>query len=104
MRTGVLGSTGGACHDGGVWIAEAVCRAARTTLRAVMSAARVDLGNVPQWVAGVLSGVSLILALYIVLRDRRKAEREQAEQVVVSWGVSMRSGVVVDAGQEVSIY
>lgn len=43
----------------------------------------VQWGNVPSWISGVLSSISIVLAFYILLRDRRKAEREQVYRLVV---------------------
>lgn len=43
----------------------------------------VEWGNVPSWISGVLSSVSILLAFYIILRDRRKVEREQVNKLVV---------------------
>ena len=42
-----------------------------------------DFGTVPAWVSGILSGASLFLALWIILRDRAKNEREQITRLVV---------------------
>jgi hypothetical protein len=41
-----------------------------------------DWGNVPQWVSGILSSLSLLVAFYIILRERRKDESEQARKVL----------------------
>ncbi|WP_143049931.1 hypothetical protein [Asanoa ishikariensis] len=41
-------------------------------------------GNIPQWVSSVGSSVSIFLALYIILRDRRAADREQAS-AIAAW-------------------
>lgn len=41
----------------------------------------VDWGNVPAWVGSILTGGSLLLGFYILLRDRRGRERQQAEQL-----------------------
>lgn len=43
-----------------------------------------DWGNVPAWVASILTGASLLLGFYILLRDRRKEEREQALRIITS--------------------
>ncbi|NHC12656.1 hypothetical protein [Motilibacter deserti] len=45
----------------------------------------VDWGTVPAWVGSVLTGASLLLGFYILLRDRRNAEQEQARQVAYWW-------------------
>jgi hypothetical protein len=37
--------------------------------------------SVPQWISSIGASISLILALYIILRDRRKNEREQASGI-----------------------
>lgn len=47
--------------------------------------AQLDWGSVPAWVGSILTGGSLLLGFSILLRDRRKGEREQAERIVV-WG------------------
>ena len=44
---------------------------------------KIQWGTVPAWVSGVLTGGSLILGFYILLRDRRTQERRQALQVAV---------------------
>ncbi|MFD6937316.1 hypothetical protein ACFWAP_14355 [Streptomyces goshikiensis] len=41
-----------------------------------------DWGTVPAWFSAVLTGGSLLLGFYILLRDRRKAERNEALKVV----------------------
>ncbi|WP_327421158.1 hypothetical protein OG763_09905 [Streptomyces sp. NBC_01230] len=41
-----------------------------------------DWGTIPAWFSAILSGGSVLLALYIILRDRKKAERADATQVV----------------------
>ncbi|HXC79250.1 MAG TPA: hypothetical protein VNU19_19630, partial [Candidatus Acidoferrum sp.] len=43
----------------------------------------IDWGNVPAWVASILTGGSLLLGFYILLRDRRKEERRQARRIVI---------------------
>lgn len=43
----------------------------------------IQWGTVPAWVSGLLSSISVILAMYIILRDRRKVEQEQIKQLVV---------------------
>ncbi|WP_375491978.1 hypothetical protein [uncultured Jatrophihabitans sp.] len=40
-----------------------------------------DWGNVPAWVGAFLTSGSLFLAFTLLLRDRRKEERSQADQV-----------------------
>lgn len=40
-------------------------------------------GTVAQWAGSVLSGGSLILAFYIILRDRRSIEEAQARKLIV---------------------
>jgi hypothetical protein len=44
-------------------------------------ASGVDWGNVPAWVGSVLSGMSLLLALLILLKDKRRYFRAQASQL-----------------------
>lgn len=44
-----------------------------------------DWGSVPAWFAAVLSGLSVLLALSILVRDRVLADREQARLVSMSW-------------------
>ncbi|WP_326791354.1 hypothetical protein OHA79_01315 [Streptomyces sp. NBC_00841] len=41
-----------------------------------------DWGTVPAWFSAILSGGSVILALYIILRDRKKAERSDALKLI----------------------
>lgn len=48
-----------------------------------VSDCQVEWGNVPAWLGTILSTGSVLLAFYIILRDRRKAEREQIAQVIV---------------------
>jgi hypothetical protein len=43
---------------------------------------KIDWGNVPSWFGSVLTGASLMLGFYILLRDRSKEEREQASKVM----------------------
>ncbi len=43
----------------------------------------IQWGTVPTWISGLLSSASLFLALWIIKRDRAKAEREQISQLVV---------------------
>jgi hypothetical protein len=54
------------------------------------------------WFAGIVTAGSLWLGFSILRRDRTKEEREQAEQVVVSYRLEMRSGL--NAGEDVEIY
>jgi len=51
----------------------------------VYYAGKVDWGNVPQWVSALLSGLSVLLALFIIFRDRRRAELEQAMKLAADW-------------------
>ena len=48
----------------------------------------IDWGSAPTWVAGVLGGLSLVLALSIFLRDRTNAERAHVDRVGPSVKVS----------------
>jgi len=41
----------------------------------------VKWGDAPSWVASILSGISVIMALSIIRRDRRKAEASQARRI-----------------------
>jgi hypothetical protein len=43
----------------------------------------IDWGNAPQWVSAVFAVASVLAAGYIILRDRRKVEREQIAMLVV---------------------
>ncbi|MCU1617844.1 MAG: hypothetical protein JWO98_5384 [Frankiales bacterium] len=45
----------------------------------------IDWGNAPSWVGSILTGLSLILAFRIILRDRKSAEREQAQCITLVW-------------------
>jgi hypothetical protein len=54
------------------------------------------------WFAGIATAGSLFLGFTILRSDRKKAEREQAEQVVVSSILSMRAGE--DAGDDMTIH
>ena len=49
----------------------------------MIQARSVDWGNVPQWVSGLLAGVSVILALSILVRDRRDRHMAQARRVLI---------------------
>ncbi|MGW6268924.1 hypothetical protein [Streptomyces sp. NPDC055060] len=42
-----------------------------------------DFGDVPTWVGTLLTGGSLFLAFYIMLRDRRNAEQQEARKVAL---------------------
>jgi hypothetical protein len=53
-------------------------------------------------VGGVLTGLSLILAFYIILRDRWKDESSQARRIIMSMIHSMRSGI--DAGEDITLH
>ncbi|MYX39013.1 MULTISPECIES: hypothetical protein [unclassified Streptomyces] len=48
----------------------------------MQTAQGMDWGTVPAWFSAILSGGSVLLALYIILRDRKKAEREDAMKVI----------------------
>src|SRR4051812_5495414 len=50
-----------------------------------------DWGNVPQWVSGVLSGLSVLAVFYVILRDRRNRRREQMSQLIVRWDQDRRA-------------
>ncbi|NWF28010.1 hypothetical protein HW130_17345 [Streptomyces sp. PKU-EA00015] len=41
-----------------------------------------DWGTVPTWFSALLTGGSLLLGFYILLRDRRKEEQEEARKLV----------------------
>ncbi|MCX4649493.1 hypothetical protein [Streptomyces sp. NBC_01446] len=41
-----------------------------------------EMGTVPTWISAFLTGGSLLMGFYILLRDRRKEEREQAVGIV----------------------
>lgn len=41
-----------------------------------------EWGSVPQWFSTLLTGGSLILGFYILLRDRKKAEQEDARKII----------------------
>lgn len=43
-----------------------------------------DWGTVPTWASAILTSGSLILGFYILLRDRRKEEKEEARKLVFS--------------------
>lgn len=43
----------------------------------------IDWGSVPAWVGSILTSGSLALGFYIILRDRRKDERAQAQLIAV---------------------
>jgi hypothetical protein len=40
-------------------------------------------GTVPAWIAGVFGGLSLVLAMSLFIRDRRRSDREQIEKLAV---------------------
>ncbi|WP_329277892.1 hypothetical protein [Streptomyces sp. NBC_01451] len=42
----------------------------------------IDWGTVPAWLSAVLTGGSLLLGFYILLRDRRKAEQADALKLI----------------------
>ncbi|MFD5545784.1 MULTISPECIES: hypothetical protein [Streptomyces] len=42
----------------------------------------IDWGTAPAWLSAVLTGGSLLLGFYILLRDRRKAEQADALKVI----------------------
>jgi hypothetical protein len=46
--------------------------------------AAIEWGTVPAWVSAFLTGGSLLLGFYILLRDRRKEERAEARKLVFS--------------------
>jgi len=48
----------------------------------------IDSGSAPTWVGGVLSGLSLVLALSIFMRDRTNAKRAQVDRIGPSVKVS----------------
>jgi hypothetical protein len=62
-------------------------------LSAVTQASGIQWGNVPAWVGGILTSLSLLLAFYIILRDRRKEESEQARRIITSSTLLMGSGM-----------
>lgn len=45
---------------------------------------RLDWGTVPAWASAILTSGSLLLGFYILLRDRRKEETEEARKLVFS--------------------
>jgi hypothetical protein len=51
----------------------------------------IDWGNAPAWTSSILTSGSLGLGFYILLRDRRTSEREQARKVTV-WYEYMSNG------------
>jgi hypothetical protein len=57
----------------------------------------IDWGTAPAWVAGVLGGLSLVLALTIFLRDHINAERAQVDRVGPSTRVLTYTGHLLDA-------
>ncbi|MFE6152374.1 hypothetical protein [Streptomyces sp. NPDC057889] len=44
-----------------------------------------EWGTVPAWLSSMLTGGSLLLGFHILLRDRRKEERNEALKVVTWW-------------------
>lgn len=54
-------------------------------------------GTIPQWISGVGGSASLLLALYILLRDRRKESAAQAA-LVACWCVTNRTYFFDDVG------
>lgn len=58
-----------------------------------MTAARsLDWGSVPAWVSSLLTGGSLLLGFYILLRDRRKEEWSQAAALSYTMTTVKRAG------------
>jgi len=45
---------------------------------------KIDWGSVPAWAGSILSTISVLLALFIILRDRRRDRREQAQRIAIS--------------------
>jgi len=45
----------------------------------------IDWGNMPAWLGSILTGGSLLLGFYIILRDRRHREETQASLVSCYW-------------------
>ena len=45
----------------------------------------IDWGSAPAWASAILTGGSLLLGFYILLRDRRKEERQEAARVVAMY-------------------
>ena len=52
----------------------------------------VDWGNVPAWLGSILSTVSVLLVIFVILRDRRVNKRKQADELTcaVSFGTRTR--------------
>ncbi|MFC9595780.1 hypothetical protein ACFTUC_39040 [Streptomyces sp. NPDC056944] len=44
----------------------------------------IDWGTFPAWLSALLTGGSLLLGFYILLRDRRKEERQEALKLVIT--------------------
>jgi hypothetical protein len=59
----------------------------------------VDWGNVAAWLAALLTGGSLLLGFFIILRDRRREVRRQANQI--SCFLSGESREELDANEDV---
>jgi hypothetical protein len=53
----------------------------------LLSSGSINWGDAPTWVAATLSSFSVLLALYILLGDRRKENRKQAVQVVFTTNI-----------------
>ena len=51
----------------------------------------VQWGSVAQWASAILTSGSLALAFYILLKDRRKSEREQASRVSAAYDREAKS-------------
>ena len=45
----------------------------------------IDWGNMPAWLGSVLTGGSLLLGFYFILRDRRRREETQASLISCYW-------------------
>ncbi len=54
-----------------------------------------DWGTVPAWASAILTSGSLFLGFYILLRDRRKEEKEEARKLVFSVRMSDHRHVVL---------
>lgn len=51
---------------------------------------QVQWGPLSAWVGSLLTGLSLLLGFYILLRDRRKEERAQAQQLAAQYSFGHR--------------
>lgn len=60
----------------------------------------VDWGNLATWFGALLTGLSLLLAFYIILRDRRRADRSQADQIAC---IMIGSATTAPNGQQQTI-